>query len=266
MECLVTKLKAVVNDDSLPFLGGIRVKKAYVDSPSGDTQFISLASYSTIECIALKGAEFYSTNQLTSTIGNKVMADMGLLTWITNGGDFVIKNKYDLKEIGLSTLDSIQFSDLKGLSKIKRLELTGHTTNAIKADLSVFAESLPADMETLVLRKCNLTGDVSSLSHIALKKLVVSAQVGVNGDISLLNFSRLERLEVADTSVTGTLESIVAKAISSGRPTGSIVMPYMKAISNVTYQGLPLPSNSNVPSAGMNNTLSWTADGTITLS
>ena len=213
--------------------------------------------------ITIRGSLYGNTLQ-SNNILLKVVGNEGLLTWITNGGKFVIKNKYDLKEIVLSNLDSVQSSDLKGLNKIKRIELTGHTTNAIKVDLSDFADTLPSDMEKLIFRRCNLMGDVSTLSNVALKTLEVSAQ-NVSGDVLSLNFSKMERLNIAETNIVGTLESIVAKAISSGRKTGSITMPYMKAIAKVTYQGVPLPTNSNVPAATGTNTLSWTADGTITL-
>ena len=75
MECLVTKLKAVVNDDSLRKIGELRVQYAAIESPTPNSQYVGIEIDKSVTLTALGGASFYTTEAFTSMVGEKIFPE-----------------------------------------------------------------------------------------------------------------------------------------------------------------------------------------------
>lgn len=264
MDCLVTRLKATVADNSLTRLNMLKLTKQLETSPTGLTQYISIASTSEAKLEALNGAEFYASSALTDKIGNEVSILGEGTGWITNGGAMLIKNVYDITELIVGGKLVLNCAELSQCHSLNRLEISGDA-NTI-GDTKEFAFGLPSEMRTLKMTYFEaITGDIKDFANIAIETLNLYYLKSLGGDISDLNVKRIQTINLAETGVSGSIESLVANLISVGRTTGTISMPTVR-YTKLTYKGSPLSNQFDIPTNQSTTKMSWTADGTITWS
>lgn len=112
------------------------------------------------------------------------------------------------------------------------------------------------------------------LSALAGKKFnVVAFSNYVTGDIKYIADTldtNINISELAAPNITGTIENFVSRAIANGKTAGSMKFNYTspKNFTNVTYGGIALSSNSNVPTptGSQQVSFSWDSQGNVTWS
>lgn len=263
MDCLVTRLKATVADNNLTRLNMLKLTKKLETSPNASTQYITIASTSEVKLEALNGAEFYASNYLSDKIGNEVSILGEDTAWITNGGAMLLKNVYGINKLVVGGVSSLNFVELGQFHALKYLQLKG--SDASVGNLSDFTHGLPTTMDLFQMTLfSNLKGSFEDLAHIAIKEINISSCAAIGGDISSVNVSNLQTLNVSNSGIQGSIESLVAKMIASGRTSGTLALPYIRYASGITYNGSPLSSQTSLPTASGNTAITWAADGTIT--
>ena len=227
--CLVTKLKGTVNNDSLPILNAIRIK-ANAGTYTAGSIALMFNKKSSID--GLNGAELYSGGVSVGTtfpfyvdIANEVSPQ-------NEGGNYVIRNKYNLthfnstKGNGLLEYELDEFKELpsitaftskndivKGdLSSFKNCPLTSFTLNKVSADVYGDFSELPSTITVLDLSSLNKAYNTSELSHLVN---VVTLAVGTNdlltGPITDFgNMKSITTLNVASTCLAGDIVDFVA--------------------------------------------------------
>lgn len=268
MDCLITKLKGAVNDDSLLKLGELRLK---ITSISGEnSQSIRVGTLTEGVTLSLKiiGGGHFTDLDGSENYGTTKDVTTAETLYISNGNYYLsITSKYELSNLSVLTdmdivggLEELKFSD-----KLISLSLEG---SDVSGDLSLLSGF--TNLYNLYLTSSQVTGNISSLSGLTkLQTLNMSELLGVEGDISVFqNMASLQTLNLYHTNVTGnisslksplntlsinglnltgTIEGLVTAQRSAGRNTGSIQ----------TY-GWPsaITFNGDAPE---NNTISWTS-------
>lgn len=280
--CLVTKLKGVVDNSSLKKLGHAVYE---LKNPSTETFYILEASK--VGVIAeIRGAKFNSGHY-----GTQVIDDTHISVGANNIGiqraTFKIKDiasanveievydKYSITQIGYSIINLKDF-DYSNLNFIPSSALIGDTSTLAKfVDLSVLQSSGGnltgnisnlsglTDLIRLSIVAANITGNISSLSGlINLTELDLGNCPEVHGDIAALGtLTSLNKLKLWHGSTiinqySGSLESFVAAQRANGRTVNSTGISDLYGLDGVTFNGSPIPYK-------VNRVLTWTAD-TIT--
>lgn len=270
MECLVTKLKADIMDDDIYRLGEIRLQKDNLESISVPSQQITINGTSPIYCVAYGNGEFYADNQLTTLAGKDKVITEGrdVSFYVTNGAMIGLRKKYDLVSINTNRIAQLDLKDLAFCHQLSYLYIGGiGQLGKDSGDLKDFVDTLPKVMSRFALVNfANITGDISSLNHIAIKQLELNSSSLIKGDIGSLNVQNLESLSIAQTSIGGSIEDLITKLVNAGRSSGTIAVPNIRYRNNVTYQGVLLSNNVNVPPAATTNKITWDADRNVTWS
>lgn len=267
-KCFVTRLKGVVKDDSLERLGELRFKKAEVQNVDSASQYFTIKSADNAELLIIGDGGFYSDNTLSAISGNRtaLLASIETTFWVTNGAEVSILPKYELESLRLINIESLNIEQLQYCGKLNKLLIKGAAVNNISGNLDVAAKFFPSDMSDITLTNVvNVNANIESLSHVAYK-IIDMQGLNINGDISSINVARLEFLRIDNTHIYGTIESLVSNLIKVGRTSGTLQVPYLCNSLDITWKGVPLQTNSEVPQGAYENTLSWTADGQVTWS
>lgn len=264
-KCFVTRLKGVVKDDSLERLGELRFKKAEVQNVDRASQYFTIKSADNAELLIIGDGGFYSDYTLSAISGNRtaLLASIETTFWVTNGAEVSILPKYELESLQLSNIESLNIEQLQYCGKLNKLLIEGAAVNNISGNLDVAAKFFPSDMSDITF--ANINANIESLSHVAYKNIDMQG-LNINGDISSINVARLEFLRIHNTHIYGTIESLVSNLIKVGRTSGTLNVPYLCGSVDITWKGVPLQTNSEVPQGAYENTLSWTADGQVTWS
>lgn len=289
MECLVTKLNASVNKDNLVYFDTIEIVLDFENNP---TKFFVLYSKSNstllfggvgVEYIPIENCHF------TDQSGNVIETDGKYIMPSTPATDVRVTpintgavSKFHLK--GMSSITTIfknQNSYLRipqdYLNKLKYLSLSGDdNNNNIRPNISApdvdgvnytdfnYIKDLQINKETIISFTFDPLSDTSQRTvdiasfgkYTAVTTLMLNSS-GAYGDIADLGtLTRLNNFAFYNTKIKGTVESLVAGLIASGKSTGSI--------SDVNFNGIVTFNNSPV-SAG-HKTVSWTGVNNITIS
>lgn len=228
MDCLVTKLKGIVNDDSLLPLGGMFLKVVSTPSAKASERLLFLNSFKSQVITVVGGAnnftkdsnlseDFYNRMNLTANDGNNAYC---------KDGDYniLIPDKYSLTQIGswnnpLVTvgfdLESIKFSD--GIKVINASPTVGN----VEGDLSNLAgkslryvsigKNVYGDIN--VIDEINWSSETNIGGGIPASFIVYSRDKNITGNIaSLTGSSVLTQLGFnGQTGISGTLAQIAAK-------------------------------------------------------
>ena len=240
--CLVTKLKGVVNNSNLKKIGVLRFEvdvksinrtniihsnindycKFTIVSGPENGQIVKAGSSEALD--VPKGTEFFLDNSADAYYFSKI-------------GKYVIEitNKYNITKFEIKHHISILLNDMKYLSILDRVSLTGEKVvgnfndlltsymiymrldNTIDNVQYISAETIVGDISkiantpivTFILECCNgITGDLSSLnSHSTLNTLVINNMNKITGKISdIASIPHLSNFQCAGNKlITGSL-------------------------------------------------------------
>lgn len=268
-ECLVTKLKASVADDSLRVLGELRfAKRANIEQTleSMFTRIYPGADAGDIELTILNDGYFCNSNaERDESMGKTVVCQAGINTnvYISLGSIVRINPKYNLKDWMVNVID-IDIAELSYTTLMTQISLSGI---GIRGNIEVFKNHI---LTSLRVDECNyqVYGNLEEIKDLSDLTFISVTKTHVTGNISKCfgNSLSLNTLRIADSDMTGSLEDFVSKQIAGGRTNATIKLPYAKVCKGITYKGVTLNMSTDVPSLADGNQFSWTSDGTITWS
>ena len=275
-ECLVTKLKASVNDDSLSVLGGFICSvqtntSGYFNVASASSEEVRveiLDDAYAVEYVSAGGRIIDSKNAVAGPLGGDTY--VGITTTAKEKKlNIKITNKYALTAI--SSINGWKGS-LANLSYCNKLEKFSTTYGFGVAENTEIFPSLPSLKQLTLIDSFNgdnsfLEGNVSNILNGLNPSICTSINFNLSkvkyGDLTKL-FGRFINLTVmkfdptfTDNRLTGTIESFVQEQRRLGR---SVCDGINIGLGNygVTFNETMTYSSSD------NKTLSWTED-TITL-
>lgn len=181
--CLVTKLKGVVDNDDILKLGEIRFLTSKSDSIN--RCYLSFTESTTVKII--NDGHFY--NSTTSDLGKDLSLSAqqsSVGTKVSPGSLIQINNKYALASISFGTLEN----------KISLAEL--------KYSPLVY----------LYAEKDNIEGDISNLAGRQMDFLSILKNPSVYGDIAVLKGMPLTVLQLQGTQVTGNVSALKGMALT----------------------------------------------------
>lgn len=231
--CLITRLKAVVNDSSLEILGQ---QKIYVSEQSGKPSpslILKTNDNVELECtdsLVLGG-------QQVLTLAPNIEHQLG----VKGSGYLLFKDKYSIVKINNYNADIV--TDLAQITSMMSLSIFDIVGETIYGDVAKFLNSNIAITE-LCLESALVFGNLSEVNtdffdkcqnfrinspsvecnisqfanNKALTKFRVNDAFGVTGDIALLpNKQSITSFNIYGSGIYGSLESYISSAISSGK-------------------------------------------------
>jgi len=238
-DCLVTKLKGVVQNDNLVKLGSIR----FVIPKSSRDMYFSLMANQTS----------YSEPQSVITIldEGKVFPLLGRnyynIPWEISGGcvpphegcTVEISNKYNLTMCMMETSllmdqrDTAYDIDIKELNCLTALTKVGLP---VSGDLNDWVPADPTIITDINMVSGNITGNISSYSRFVNLSNLAFTQAGeISALGSLVNLLRIWNIS---PNFAGSLESFAESQIANGRTSGSVEVI---GGGGLTYQGNVIP-------------------------
>lgn len=229
MKCLVTKLQGVINNDNLLKLGEFRIKVTETNSPSADSQGITL-SFSKDSVVEIIGNGYFTDQTLQQNLGNSMnfTANEAKLIYISNGNYYIsIKDKYSLLQFNTSVKAYPEFNinDLR-FSKVVNIE---SYSNKLSGDLSAFIDN---SLNYVVLINTSVSGDLSTLNLNSLTRLDINSKLIRGNTSKLANSLNLQYLSLNNTSVDANLEDIKNLPIISTAFLGRNVIGDLSTIPN----------------------------------
>ena len=251
MECLITKLKGSVNDNSLPKLGEMVIDNIEYKTNRGVLSLNILPRESGVK-FRVSGAGVYflfnkESNHLTETelstsensvrIYNPSLSEMK--AFLSKKG--VIKNFF-------FSSDSNAAFPLYLINQLTTMEGFGayadyHLEQNIYGDISVFKKF--SNLQQIYLSSSGVYGDISVFKGMKNFKDLAISSCGVTGDISNLgSMISCVYFNFADTQVSGTLEEFCQLLHDNGLTSGSITANFQRT--QVTFNGKSLTSSKTV--------------------
>lgn len=182
-KCLVTKLNATVDNDSLLHMGELRIPVEKLTSATSTTQKL-IITFNEDTYIEIIGDGYFTDENLTANLGKKkqIPANVETTTYFSNG-DFSIsiKNKYALKGINMKNA-LVDIGEFKYSNSLTKLQFQNCT---------------------------KVTGDLDALKNLTAINLLYLSSTKVTGDIAALkNMTALVDLYLSNTKVTGDLDAL----------------------------------------------------------
>lgn len=242
--CLVTKLKATVDNSNLKKLGVLDI----YGTGNADIGFKG-SSPITVKCVS---GTMYSDSGRTQSITEKEIPVSANTTYlyIVDGTHIEVSNKYAITFVFMTVAtEKLNTEDFKYSTGIIRL-----TVPQIKGKLSDLSGLTSCTTLELVGPSAaynqELVGTASDIAGLtALTKLNLMRAVNVTGSFeSLGKCIALTEIKIAETLIGGTVEAFVARQRGAGRTTASNITI---SLADTTFDGSSVTHS--------NTTLSWTA-------
>lgn len=224
MDCLVTKLKGLVNDDNLLKLGDLRA------SMSSNLRVVLRWNATKNDTVRIIGNSYFSDSTYTNNEGkSKNVSGTNIETYVKFSGnsDIIVPDKYDLADLSVSGLnvDIVDISYIRALASLTCTlfgDLEKMNDFICKSSISsIISFSSPelygnlggidfSDYTKLVyfnITGSKIEGSIEGLSKgLSLKFVDLGNNPNVTGDISALNgLSKLKTLSVRNTKVYGDI-------------------------------------------------------------
>ena len=195
MKTFITRLKGVVNNDTLKKIGELRVKVSKMSNPTGENRVIILNTQKPLT-ITVNGDGYITDSTLSENKGKILSIPVGSSTFYVSNGDYTlsIPNKYYLtsfcsaKEQTFNRndvqmeLDDFKFCKLMTILKLNNSKVSGDIASL--KDLSALA--------SLNISNTQVSGDIASLKGLsALASLNISNLNNLSGDLGKLPDSLL---------------------------------------------------------------------------
>lgn len=242
--CLVTKLKATVDNSNLKKLGVLDI----YGTGNADIGFKG-SSPITVKCVS---GTMYSDSGRTQSITEKEIPVSANTTYlyIVDGTHIEVSSKYNITFVyATPATDKMSTEDFKYSTGITRL-----TVPQIKgklSDLSGLTSCTTLELVgTSVPYNNELEGVASDIAGLTgLTKISLLRAIKITGSFeSLGKCTALTDIKIAETKIGGTVEAFVARQRGAGRTTASNIAI---SLANTTFNGNSVTHNPT--------TLSWTA-------
>lgn len=188
-KCLITKLNGSVQNDSLLHIGEFCIEVRKVESPTADSQKISVRNTKDSQLRII--GDGYFTNETLSENKGKVMdiaANTETLVYYSNGDyEIVVSEKYSLSSFGVFL--STSWKDFKG-----------------KLSFDIESLKYSPNIQNLMLSDTQVTGDIAVFGKLTnLTDIPSVLNTKVTGDISVYNNTKTNQLQFKGTRVYGDL-------------------------------------------------------------
>ncbi len=196
-QCLITKLKGVVNDDSIRRIGELRIKVSRRDSPSSKSQSLNV-QFSKEVTLEIIGDGYFTDSALsenqgkTKTIPAQSASESTNLYYSNGDYEISISDKYALGKLTFysNTENTVTVQDMSNKS----------------FDIGELAYS--NDITSVNMASTGVSGDISALKGKRALNAVNLTQSGVTGDISAFSESNMSSLTLSYTEVTGDFSAL----------------------------------------------------------
>ena len=298
--CLVTKLKSSVNNESLSKLNVLTIKTKASDSPTLNTQWIGIgASENGSVSINSPSVGLYQSGISGALLSYPltVQANTGVGSHFENkDGIIEVTGKYNLNSIAVGDNATLRVKEIYGIpGTINRLLLKNIEEGEIDAtklrdtldlgkltnfDLPTKTSTLAVDMVNRISK--NLIGEFKAITSINVAFCLLFDSIGLDdltnnvnvssiffhqlnaGNLSsLAKLTKLTTIQFSDFKQnSGDIMDFINPWIQAGRTSGKIQVAWLLGQQNITLNGQPI----SYPSGVTNSTayLNWTSDGTVT--
>jgi hypothetical protein len=196
MDCLITKLKGTVNDDTLMKIGEIRIVKTKATGWDTATQNFAIKFNKDVE-LEIVGDGYFTDKTGSSNLGKtkKITANTETGVYVSNSDfEISIPDKYALTKLKL------HYQSADGWSKYPE-------TKYVKGGLSAFIYS--TNLEELGLNTILNLGDISPIKNLTKLTKIDFEGSSVTGDISALqNLTALTDISLSGTQVSGDISAL----------------------------------------------------------
>lgn len=246
--CLVTKLKGIVNNPNLPKLGELVVQARGLTSATGqnincyngvaDAMKYKLDDGYSFNTIVWNGSAYAEgassgLNEVEVTGVNNTLFSAGYCIPSGYTGKVRISPKYQIIKFDLSQNDSSVELNIEDLKYCPLTSFTAASKAVVNGDIGVFKDS--TTLTTLMVSSSySLGGDIKDIpvSITDFQAVTTSVEGSIN---NLGNHVNLVRLWINNSNITGTIEQFVAAQVAAGRTSGTVAVDIHA--SQVTYQG-----------------------------
>ena len=230
--CLVTKLKSVVENDNLKVLGQYKFYMKPATGKPNPTIYLSSSSAFT--------ARTTGTLKLSNQSSIVIYPSQETYQLSVSGeGYLIFENKYNVKQINTYNLDEdINIDEITFMNNLKRLvssKAYGNIANVLNNNpninyIQLESKSIQGDLNTvdsailnnivfIKFGSSNITGTTSLFKNGKLTSIDVNNAKNFTGDVTELPF--VENIQIYNSGVSGTIEGFVAHAIELGKNTGT---------------------------------------------
>lgn len=254
-KCLVTTLKAVVNNNNLPFYDGFVFNLH--SSETGDLTPMNTNQDLYIKILEGDGS-LYKIDGVN--LGREVTTKLGIRYQSPTGdiGKILVKSKYDIKNIKTdhNITAEINLDDLKYMTNLEKFS---GSKFIVKGSIDVFKNI--SGISVIMFNGVNCTGDISvfkdKVDMITLNISGYTSVLNITGDIttlySLVNATSINLAHIPN--IYGSYETLLENMYKNGRISGTMV----------NYFG-PKCSFNNQPISGNNKYEATFSDSGVSVS
>lgn len=293
--CLVTKLKASVNNESLSKLNVLTIKIKASDSPTPTTQWINIKTTENgIASVNSENVGLYKTGIAGELLSYPVNVPInGILDshFENKEGTIEIYGKYNLSALNIGNNGFIRIKEIYGIpGTITRLSVlnieenevdTTKLSNAINHSSLTYFNIQTSSVEFINKLNTNVVKEFVSIEslnpaffslfdNLSLNDIAnnvnirnLSAILAKGNISSLAKLTKLEEIYFDNSQLhTGDIMDFINPWIQAGRTSGKIKVHWMLGQVNITLNGQPISYPEGV--TNQNAYLNWTSDGTVT--
>lgn len=234
-DCLVTKLKGSVDNESLDYLGFFKVEVKSVASPTNITQGLSVGRAG-VKVKTADGSAMLSLNSDFSNPASEVVTTIEKVSvYFLNGNYTALVYKYAITSLNTNPsgsfgtalsyslcLDDIAYADYG--AGVSTLICTG--TRSTKP--SYFENFIKSPLSKCYLIGGDVRGDLSAFVNVNssnnITEMVLQNLKHATGNISVMGrFKTITLLHLGDSYLfEGTLESVCSGMVTAGRTSGTM--------------------------------------------
>lgn len=251
-QCLVTKLKRVIDNENLHVLGTLVFKTKKVTIPTATTQKIIIqVPYKQTCIVSVKGEDMLYDENFSTELGKEVSVSDRFFTFcVSNGATVFISNKYALNRLNFSSsmvLESFNIDELAYSTSIINIVINNSN---ILGNLKAIKNH--SNLDTLNLSNCTITGNLTDLNGGSFLQKVNTLRMynikGITGNINELDaMPNLTAFSFTDSksNILGSIEGFIENQMTKGVYNKSnVVLEFRNT--NITYQGVKCSKNYRV--------------------
>lgn len=257
-QCLITKLKGTVSNNTLLKVGELRINF----SATGSSRKMQIRFTSNITLVCTGG--FFTDESLSVNNGTTYTCKQDKIEtiYVSNGSGYIscLNGKYKCSLINISSscyfidTDDLKFDSDLSFAALDSSLSTGDLSSLCFAritDLGVSNTNIYGDISTIanckrltsasLYNSPNIKGDIAVFKNTPNLTYLVLGNAGIYGDIiSFSSCLKLTTLNIPRTNLTGTVESLGNTLVAAGRNSGQIKLTCDNT--HITFDGQPCNS------------------------